>query len=305
MAVACRDPKAEGAVDMHPGLRRMRDRTSPRERVEDARVQIARLQPDDDGVFARRAQRRLELADLDAAGIVGAHIVDRLGADAEQARGAQDRFVPVLCRQDAQARRSGEAPLFDIPAAIGKQLVARRRERGGVRHLATRDEGERRRSRNAEELLYPFAAHLLDDGFRGRGEVRGCVLIPDGSEPIRRDRDRKRAADDPAEEARVDGSQNSALDIAHELIDDRLGRHAVFGKRLRETRAQLLRRCGRADRAILHRFQEFRRMRGGAVEDVGHGFRRVCGFRGNEALAPFIAQCFGRARIVAASRNSS
>ena len=37
----------------------------------------------------------------------------------------------------------------------------------------------------------PFG--FLDDRFRRRGEVRGCVLIPDGSEPICRDRDRKRA----------------------------------------------------------------------------------------------------------------
>ena len=101
--------------------------------------------------------------------------------------------------------------------------MARGRKRRGVRHLAARDEGEGRRGRNAQHLLRPIAADLLDDRLRRRGQVGRCILIPGRCEPVRRQRNRKRTADHPAEETSAGRAQDAAFGIADEVVDDLLG----------------------------------------------------------------------------------
>ena len=108
MSLARRDPEAEGTVDMHPGVRGVGERTSAREMIEDARVQIPGLKPKDLRIPAPFAKRFLELADIDAPPIVGCNVVDRIRADASS---RTDRMIDS-CRFPSsgfERRCSGKA----------------------------------------------------------------------------------------------------------------------------------------------------------------------------------------------------
>ena len=105
-----------------------------------------------------------------------------------------------------------------------------------MRHLTAGHERKRRRSRQPEELLQPCTAHLLDDrGGRGGGEDR-AVLIPGRCQPVRSDRRRQRAPDDPAEEAAAGRAEQAGVRALHELVQDLHRIDTVIGKGVRERR---------------------------------------------------------------------
>ena len=189
--------------------------------------------------------------------------------------------------------RSGGAP--DRPLASTSQPRSRSSlwraggERRGVRHLAAGDEGERGRLRQAEHLLGPFAAHLLDHRLGRRGDVGGGVLVPGRGQPVGRQRDRQRAADHPAEEAAAARAHQAALGVAHQLVDDGLVGEAGLGQRFAEPVLQLADGRRRGDRPRRQGLEEGGGMRRRAIEDVGHG----------QSYAPDGRSCcYGRHRIV-------
>ena len=73
--------------------------------------------------------------------------------------------------------------------------------------------------RDALEALESALGHLLDDrGRRGR-QCEPGVLIPDGREPVRSERDRQRAADHEAEVAPARHLGQSGLGVSGERLD--------------------------------------------------------------------------------------
>ena len=68
-----------------------------------------------------------------------------------------------------------------------------------VRHLAPRDERERRCRRDAEQVLEPLPGDLFHHGRRRAAHDQARVLIPGRGEPVSRQGGGQRAADDEAE----------------------------------------------------------------------------------------------------------
>ena len=214
----------------------MRELAGLTERVERPGVQLAGLQADDGGSIRVRVERLLEQRQADPARVVGGKRDDRVGADAEQPDRAVERLVAELRGEHPQAGRAGEAVALNVDTAVVEQALPGRREAGHVRHLAAGHERKRGRRRQPEELLQPCTAHLLDDrGCRRGGEDR-AVLIPGRCQPVRRDRRRQRAPDDPAEEAAAGRAEQAGVRALRELVQHLHRIDAVIGKGVRERR---------------------------------------------------------------------
>ena len=80
------------------------------------------------------------------------------------------RFPP---RQDRDRRRSRETVRLHVPADALEHGVTSGGETRDVRHLAARDERERRGRRDPEQILEPLACHLFDDSRRRPTRQRG------------------------------------------------------------------------------------------------------------------------------------
>ena len=237
-------PEPERAVDVKPragSLDRIGDRVQV---VERAGVDLAELRAHD-GRARLAGELLAECVGDHAALRVSGHEPDRVGSEPEEADGAVDRAVALGSGDHADRRRSGEAVCLGVVAGSLEHVVARGGKRRPVRHLAARHERERRLLGNPEQLLQPAPGDLFDDrGGRGRQGEPG-VLVPDGREPVRRERDRERAADHEAEVAPARHLGQPRLGVAGERLDhlERVGR--PFGKRRVEGLAQLVdRRLG-------------------------------------------------------------
>ena len=108
-----------------------------------------------------------------------------------------------------------------------------------MRHLAARDECERRVCGDPEQLLQPVADDLLDDGGRRPARVQPCVLVPGGGQPVRRERRRDGAADDESEVSAARDPDDPELARSCELLDYRYGIGGILGKRPCEGYPQL------------------------------------------------------------------
>ena len=129
-------PEAEGAIDVQPRAgfaRALRDRL---ERVECARVEVARLRADD----RRRAERR-ERVGAHAALAVDGHAHEAVATEADEAERLDQRGMRLLADHDGDRRRAEEAVGLDVPVLAGEHRVARRRERAEVRHRRAGHEG--------------------------------------------------------------------------------------------------------------------------------------------------------------------
>ena len=119
MPLADRGPQAERTIDMNPRLGSVRDPAGRLEGIEHAGVEVACLQAHDRRRAFAFAQPLLERAHLDPARIVGLHVNDGVGADAEQAR---ERRIDSW-RFSVVRMRSGGAP--DRPLASTSQPRSR------------------------------------------------------------------------------------------------------------------------------------------------------------------------------------
>ena len=216
--VARARPESERAVEVQPRPPRLagvRDRV---EVLERAGVHLAGLGDDD-----RRAVRLGEDVGQERCPHASL-VVDRdephlPGAEPQEAERAIDGDVALLARYDPKAGAALEALLADAPPGALEHRVARDRERGRVRHLAARDEGERRRCREPEQLLDPRAGGLFDNGGRWREEEQTRVLIPCRDEPVGGQRGGKRPADHEAEVPTGAHRSEPRLPVAYELLD--------------------------------------------------------------------------------------
>ena len=138
-------------------------------------------------------------------------------ADPEQPQRAEHRHVHFAADHDAQRRRSVQAVRFDVPSGAPQHLVARRRQRREVRHVAAGDEADAGARRQAEQLQQPRAGDLFDDRRRRRQHVQAGGLIPDRRHPFRRQRRRQRAAGDEAEIARPGRRDDARIGCADQL----------------------------------------------------------------------------------------
>src|SRR5260370_6569482 len=96
--------------------------------------------------------------------------------------------MPLTAREDTNRRRAVQPALLDIPSTFGKQRMARGRETGRVRHLASGDEREARIRTQSEDFFQPAAGNLFDNRRRGSGSIYSGILIPGSSEPIGHER---------------------------------------------------------------------------------------------------------------------
>ncbi len=157
-----RSPQPERAVDMEPRTGRVTELRDLAERIEGARVDLPCLCTDD-----RRAVRvpehRLERVRSHPALVIDVDRTGRPAAQTEEPERTVDGHVLATPDHDGDRRRACEPVALDVPADSSEHLVPRRGEARDVSHLTTRDERERRRLRNPQQLLEPSAGDLLAD----------------------------------------------------------------------------------------------------------------------------------------------
>ncbi len=185
--IACRRPQAERAIDVQPRAVRRGEIGDGVDRIERARVHVAGLRADNRRA-ALRLQRRGQRIRLHPALIVGCDAHQLARAESDQPQRADRGRVHFVADHHAHARCALQAIRLDVPAGAAQQLVARGRERGEVRHVATGDEADAGAGGQSEELEQPAPRGLLDDRRRGRHHVEAGVLIPRRSEPLGGDR---------------------------------------------------------------------------------------------------------------------
>ena len=141
--------------------------------------------------------------------------------------------------EDAETRRAGQPVAIDVPARAREHGVPRRGQAGDVGHLAAGDEREGRWRRQAEHVLEPGAADLLDHGGRRATGIQPRVLVPCRREPVGGERRGKAGTDHPAVEAAPRAAQEAAGRIARQLVDDGDRVDALVRQRAREAPSQL------------------------------------------------------------------
>ena len=153
MSVARCSPEAKGTVHVHPGTRSVGQAASRPKSVKRAGVQVTGLQTDDRRTTCRSAQGSGQGVQPYSATVVAWQNFHCIGAKAEQPHRAKDGLVPVLAHQQPQRRRTGHTRLFRIDATHAQELMPRRREGGGMGHLAAGNEGKGRGPGQAKQLL--------------------------------------------------------------------------------------------------------------------------------------------------------
>ncbi len=132
-------PQAERAVHVHPGPTPMSEVDGLGEGVKGARVEISRLQADDD---------RLAVGDLLECCFQRLHaqpalVVSRDGARMTQAKVTKrqvDGVVALCSDHHVDSRRPSESQGVDVPTHLIKHVEARRGQASEVRHSAPGDE---------------------------------------------------------------------------------------------------------------------------------------------------------------------
>jgi hypothetical protein len=228
---------------MHPAARGVHDLAGVPEVVEGAGVHVARLQDDDRRLAT---QPSLKVGDVDGAVAVGAHRLDDLRTEAQQAQSPVDGGVALRVGEHAYPGSLEKTLKLDVPALPGQHVVARRREPGGVGRLGTGHEPDRSRLRDAQQLLDPAARRLLGHP-RGGGEQRvERVLIPGCGQDVGRGRGGKRATGDEPEETRPGRRHQPALGVCDQLLEHLLRRGRMSGQRPAERLSQGFHVGGRA-----------------------------------------------------------
>ncbi len=251
-------PQAERAVDVQPGALVAAERRDLVERVERARVHLAGLRADD-GRARDPAKRVRQPVEAHTALGVDVDPDCRRGPEPQQAQRAVDRHVALSARHHGDRRGACEPALLDVPARPLENGMTRCGEARHVRELAARDERERRRPGDAEQVLEPLARNLLDHGGRRTADDEACVLVPRRREPVGRERGRQRSSDHEPEVAPARNGDDASLRGIREGFDDLCWITRAVGQRPPESGAQLIRRRGGPDRPFVERVEEVRR----------------------------------------------
>ena len=98
-----------------------------------------------------------------------------------------------------------------------------------------------RSSRSSSQLR----GHVLEAAAAGVGVMVAAVLAPGAGQPVGRDADRVRGADDPAEEARAGHGREAGLRQRRQLLDHEPAVTALFRQRFEEGLAHLREALGR------------------------------------------------------------
>jgi hypothetical protein len=168
------------------------------EGIKSARVHVARLDAEDRGTGDARHRS-------------GAHATLRVDRYALYARAAQPQHTQRLEQRgvrlgaDDHGDRWGAEQAIGLhrPAGIGQYPMARSGQRGEVGHGCAGNEAAGRIARQVEQFEQPAQCHAFQFGSAGCRGVQPGVLLPRGGKPRSGDRDRQRAADHEAEEART------------------------------------------------------------------------------------------------------
>jgi hypothetical protein len=256
-------PEAERAVDVAPRARLATRGHDLLERVERPGVDVARLGADDRGPAAG-GQRRGERVSAHPPLAVDVDPHGRVAPEAEQPQRVEHGRVRLGARDHAHRRRADQPARLDVPAGAREDGIARRRQRGGVRHLRARDEPDGGAGRQPEQLFRPAGDGLLGRRRRRRHHVQTGVLVPRRRQPVRADGRRQRAAGDEAEVARAGARDEPRLGRGRQRLDDRGGVLARVGQRP----AQRVRLAGRADRPLAERREPVAGQRGRASQGV-------------------------------------
>src|SRR5437588_11656917 len=102
----------------------------------------------------------------------------------------------------SNGRRAEKSVGFRVPAGLLENAMARGGERAKIRDGRTGDKGTAAFRREPEDVEQPAQRYFFKEGRCRSGPPEASVLVPGGREPVSRDRNGKRAADDESEKPR-------------------------------------------------------------------------------------------------------
>ena len=182
-------------------------------------------------------QRALEVVDDEPALVVGGD--GRRRPEPEVAQREVEGLVPLRADEHPDPRTAREPVAARRPSPRRRAPAARgRREPGEVGHGRAGDEPDVGAGGQPEQVERPRGRRVLHRHDARRRVAHRRVLVPRAGEPVRRERGRVRAADDPAEEPPGRHPHEPGLDAGGQLVDDRLGRGRPVGERSAEDRGE-------------------------------------------------------------------
>src|SRR5437763_5970232 len=90
---------------------------------------------------------------------------------------------------------------FRVPAGLLEDAVARGGERAKIRDRGAGDKSATRFGRKPQDIEQPAQRDLFEESSGRGGAVETGVLVPGAREPVGRERERERTADDESEES--------------------------------------------------------------------------------------------------------
>ena len=271
-----RCPQAERAVDVEPRPGIGAQICDLGECVDRTGVDLTDLGADDGG-SADLVEMLAECVHAHAALIVDVDVRRGIASEPEEPQRPVDGHVSLSAHEDVDGRSSREPLLLDVPAGALEYGMASGREAGHVSHLTARDERERSRGRDSEQVLEPRPRDLLDhSGRRAAGHQSG-VLVPRRRQPVGSERCGDRATDYEPEVAAARDRDDARLRGGGELLHDVERAPRLVLQRRVERRAELLDRRGRPDGPLVER-----------LDEVGGDLRRAAQ---QLAFVPHVHEC--------------
>src|SRR5579862_5164299 len=169
-------------------------RADRRRRIESAGIHVAGLDADERHVVERRQR-------------IGSHAALAIDRNCCKARLSESRERKRLEQGDMNLGaddnldlwRAEQAAIFDIPTRARKQSVTGRGESREICHGGAGYESTAALGTQGEQLAQPSRSNLFESSGDWRHNTQCDVLIPCGSEPIRRERGGKSTSGDESE----------------------------------------------------------------------------------------------------------
>ncbi len=212
-------PQPERAIDVHPCTMPVRDFDRGFERIERARVDVARLQAHDHRRSRVECLERLgQRVDSDSTLVVDGNGLRT--AEAEISQREVDGFVPLSADEHVDPRRSSHSVVADIPANPGEHRATCGCQAREVRHHRSGHEAHISSRGESEKFEHPGSCGFLCRHHRRRRKAHPGVLVPRAHQPIRTERGGERSADHPTEEAARLHCHEPGFGQGGEQIDD-------------------------------------------------------------------------------------
>ena len=205
-------------------------------------------------------------AGADVGFVTGATMANFTGLAAARQQVLADAGWDVARDEHPDARSAREPVATDVPARVRKHVLPGRREPGEVGHGGAGDEPDVSAGRETEQVERPRGRRVLHRHDARHRVAHRRVLVPCSRQPVRRERGRVRASDDPAEEPAGRHPHQPGLDPGGELVDDRLGRGRSVEERSAQDRRQLVGTGARMHRPLGQGHQPLARVVRRAVE---------------------------------------